>query len=103
MTTVKTTGEFDDRPMSTYTGRNINSVSLELLYILKYFPSDYRCLTVLGSVSATNCGQGGAASSHVELVIHARVVRWLRPRQHKVLHIESADQNGAGRRSWSCI
>ena len=76
MTTVKTTGEFDDRPMSTYTGWGITSVSLELLqFILKYFPSDYRCLTVLATVSATNCGQAGAASGHVELVIHARVVR----------------------------
>ena len=49
-------------------------------------------LTVLATVSATNCGEGGAAAGHVELVIHARVVRRLGPRQHKVLQVKSANQ-----------
>ena len=52
---------------------------------------------MLATVSATNCGEGGAAAGDVELVIHARVVRRLGPRQHKVLHVKSADQKGEGR------
>ena len=47
---------------------------------------------MLATVSATNCGEGGAAPGHVELVIHARVVRRLGPRQHKVLQVKSANQ-----------
>ena len=42
--------------------------------IYEYFPLS-TCLTVLSTVSATNGGQTGAAAGHVELVIHARVVR----------------------------
>ena len=49
-------------------------------------------LTVLATVSATDCGEGGAAAGDVELVIHARVVRRLGPRQHKVLQVQSANQ-----------
>ena len=65
--------------------------------IFEYFPLS-TCLTVLSTVSATNGGQTGAAAGHVELVAHARVVRRFGARQHKVLQVESADQDKEGER-----
>ena len=68
-------------------------MSFNIILSLSTFPP-FTGLTVLATVSATNCGEGGAAPGHVELVIHARVVRRLGPRQHKVLHVQSVNQMG---------
>ena len=87
-----------DRRVRRQTHVNVHWVALygsvrSFNIISSTFPP-FTDLTVLATVSATNCGEGGAAAGDVELVIHARVVRRLRPRQHKVLHVQSANQMG---------
>ena len=59
-----------------------------LLFVLPCFP----IITSVTHSTSSGVGEGGAAPGHVELVIHARVVRRLGPRQQKVLHVQSVNQ-----------